>query len=125
MTQTQLANHARSVVNQIDPARDVSALSAKFTPILASEIPKPVLYYNYHVGECKDLIFGVGLVDYATARCLADLELPKIVRICIKEIDQRGLKSEGIYRVRFFVNEHVIIVYFFFRCPVGMLLYKK
>ena len=25
--------------------------------------------------------------------------MPKIVRICIEEIDKRGLESEGIYRV--------------------------
>lgn len=61
--------------------------------------PKRVLYTNYYVGDCNDLIFGVGLVDYATSRGLHDGELPKIVRICISEVDRRGLQSEGIYRV--------------------------
>ncbi|KAG6827483.1 hypothetical protein H0H92_011586 [Tricholoma furcatifolium] len=39
------------------------------------------------------------LLDYATAKGLQDGEVPKIVRICIREIDRRGLESEGIYRV--------------------------
>jgi hypothetical protein len=39
------------------------------------------------------------LVDYATAKSLQDGDIPKIIRICIREIDQRGLESEGIYRV--------------------------
>jgi hypothetical protein len=55
------------------------------------------------VGECNDLIFGVSLADYATARALLEGEIPKIVRICIREIDQRGLEAEGIYRVS--INE--------------------
>lgn len=66
---------------------------------LASSIPTPILYHNYHVGECKDLIFGFSLQDYATSRDLPEGEIPKIVRICIEEVDRRGLDAEGIYRV--------------------------
>lgn len=66
---------------------------------LASAIPDPILYQHGQVGSCNDLLFGISLVDYATAKGLQDGEVPKIIRICIKEIDQRGLESEGIYRV--------------------------
>jgi hypothetical protein len=66
---------------------------------LASSIPKPIRYHNFYVGECKDLIFGFSLQDYATARDLPEGEIPKIVRICIEEVDRRGLDVEGIYRV--------------------------
>ena len=66
---------------------------------LASSIPSPILYHNFYVGECKDLIFGFSLQDYATARDLPEGEIPKIVRICIDEVDRRGLDTEGIYRV--------------------------
>lgn len=45
------------------------------------------------------MIFGFSLQDYATARDLPEGEIPKIVRICIEEVDRRGLDSEGIYRV--------------------------
>lgn len=47
-------------------------------------------------------------MDYATARGLGGggtggtvgpEYTPKIVRICVQEVDQRGLGSEGIYRV--------------------------
>ncbi|EGO28450.1 hypothetical protein SERLADRAFT_445900 [Serpula lacrymans var. lacrymans S7.9] len=99
MTQTQLSSHARSMVDKISPKKDVADVGSIIQRSLASATLKPILYYNYNVGECSDLIFGVSLVDYATARSLGEGEIPKIVRICIKEIDQRGLESEGIYRV--------------------------
>ena len=57
-----------------------------------------MLYYNYHVGECRDLIFGVSLADYATARG-SENDVPIVLRLCIEEIDKRGLDAEGIYRV--------------------------
>lgn len=62
--------------------------------------PRRTLYTNYYVGDCNDLIFGVSLVDYATSRGLQDGQVPKIMRICIHEVEKRGLTTEGIYRVR-------------------------
>ena len=87
------------MVEKIAPQRDSAAIAANIPRILSSLTPRPVYYYNFNVGECKDLIFGVSLVDYATARGLAEGEIPKIVRICIEDIDRRGLEAEGIYRV--------------------------
>jgi hypothetical protein len=101
MTQTQLSEHARSMVTKISPEKDVSLVTTHIPRALTSLIPKPIFYYNYNVGECSDLIFGVSLVDYATSRGLGETEIPKIMRICIQEIDERGLESEGIYRVRY------------------------
>ncbi|KAF8225789.1 RhoGAP-domain-containing protein [Tricholoma matsutake] len=98
-TQTQLSSHARAIVNQISPEKDVAMLKAHTPRSLASAIPDPILYQHGQVGSCNDLLFGISLVDYATAKGLQDGEVPKIIRICIKEIDQRGLESEGIYRV--------------------------
>ncbi|KAG1749647.1 uncharacterized protein EDB91DRAFT_1108879 [Suillus paluster] len=98
-TQTQLSSHGRSVVDKISPEKDVSLVTTYIPRSLASAIAKPILYYNYNVGECCDLIFGFSLVDYATARGLGEGEVPKIVRICVQEVDQRGLDAEGIYRV--------------------------
>ncbi|KAG9314701.1 hypothetical protein JVU11DRAFT_5510 [Chiua virens] len=99
MTQTQLSEHARSVVAKISPEKDVSLVTAHIPRALASLIPKPIFYYNYNVGECSDLIFGVSLVDYATSRGPGEIDIPKIVKICIQEVDERGLEAEGIYRV--------------------------
>ncbi|KAH9836530.1 RhoGAP-domain-containing protein, partial [Rhodofomes roseus] len=102
-TQSQICEHGRRSVQRISSARDSAIVGYNIPRLLAAAIPKPVYYYNYNVGECKDLIFGVSLVDYATARNLQGAEgeqgVPKIVRICVKEIDKRGLECEGIYRV--------------------------
>jgi hypothetical protein len=99
-TQTQLATHLRAFVDRIAPGADAAALASRLPRALASSVPRPTLYYNYRVGECEDLLFGVSLVDYATSRALADGDMPKIVRLCIAEIEARGLDAEGIYRVR-------------------------
>ncbi|KAH9060786.1 hypothetical protein EDB87DRAFT_1808472 [Lactarius vividus] len=97
-TQNHLATHARSVVEKVSSETDTSLLSSSLRHSLAVSIPPPTLYYNYHVGECQDLIFGVTLVDYATARG-SENDVPKIVKICIEEVDKRGSDAEGIYRV--------------------------
>jgi hypothetical protein len=100
VTQTQLSSHLREAVNKISPAADVHALAQRIPRYMASATPPPTLYHNYAVGECNDLIFGVSLVDYAQSRGLSEGQVPKIVKICVQEVDQRGLENEGIYRVR-------------------------
>ncbi|KAJ3556479.1 hypothetical protein NM688_g2008 [Phlebia brevispora] len=99
VTQTQLCGHARRMVDKINPEQDTAVISNSIPQLLATQTPKPMYYQNYSVGECRDLIFGVSLVDYATAKGLGEGDIPKIVRICIKEIDERGLDAEGLYRV--------------------------
>ncbi|KAG5653500.1 hypothetical protein H0H81_012710 [Sphagnurus paluster] len=105
-TQTQLSSHARAQVDKISHEKDVAKLKAYIPRSLASAIPEPILYQHGVVGSCNDLIFGFSLVDYATAKGLQDGETPKIIRICIQEIDRRGLESEGIYRVS---GRHAIV----------------
>ncbi|KAK7064562.1 Rho GTPase-activating protein 27 [Favolaschia claudopus] len=105
-TQAQLSIHARSVVDKISPETDTSKLQASIPRSLASAIPDRELYESGHVGPCNDLIFGFSLLDYAMAHNLPEGEPPKIVRICIKELDQRGLECEGIYRVS---GRHAIV----------------
>lgn len=99
MTQTQLAGHLGECVARIQPQADVAAIAQRIPRLLERAVPPRVLYTNYAIGECNDLIFGVSLVDYAQARGLADGDIPKIVRLCIQEVDARGLEAEGIYRV--------------------------
>ncbi|KAK0473304.1 hypothetical protein IW261DRAFT_1505427 [Armillaria novae-zelandiae] len=98
-TQTQLSTHARSAVDRISPEKDVARVTAYIPRSLASAIPEPVLYQHGLVGECKDLIFGFSLVGYATSKNLSDGDIPKIVKMCVAEIDSRGSEAEGIYRV--------------------------
>lgn len=87
------------MVDHIAPRTDTLNRLAGVKASFDLAIPKPILYYNYHVGECQDLIFGVSLTDYATARGLPEGDIPRIVKLCIAYIDERGLKAEGIYRV--------------------------
>lgn len=98
-TQAQMSDYTRAFVDKINPEKDTTLVTVNIPRLLALATPKPLYYDNFAVGECRDLIFGVSLVDYATAKGLADGEIPKIVRLCIREIDQRGLEAEGIYRV--------------------------
>ena len=88
-------------MDKISPEKDVAKLKAYIPRSLASAIPERILYQHGSVGSCNDLIFGFSLADYATSKGLQDGEIPKIVRICIQEIDKRGLEAEGIYRVAF------------------------
>lgn len=97
-TSCQLSTTLAEVVDEINPAQDLQRLRQLTNATLAQAIPKRTLYYNYQVGECKDMLFGVSLVDYASSRGLKDNELPKIVELCIAEVEARGLKTEGIYR---------------------------
>ena len=91
--------HAQGFVSRIFPQKDTYFLSSVIPRYLQQAIPRRTLYTNYYVGDCNDLIFGVSLVDYATSRSLHEGEVPKIVKICIAEVEKRGLNSEGIYRV--------------------------
>ncbi|KAH9964547.1 hypothetical protein BC827DRAFT_1259589 [Russula dissimulans] len=98
-TQNYLATHIRGVIENVSAETDTSILATSLSRSLALSIPAPTLYYNYHVGECQDLIFGVSLADYATARGTEN-DAPRIFRICIDEMDKRGLDAEGIYRLQ-------------------------
>ncbi|KAG8835577.1 hypothetical protein FRC18_000266 [Serendipita sp. 400] len=98
-TGSQVSTGLHGIAHQIRPSYDLQHLRQLTSKTLAAAIPKPTLYQNYQIGECKDMLFGVSLVDYASSRSLRDHELPKIVSLCIAEIDTRGLKTEGIYRV--------------------------
>ncbi|KAF5336909.1 hypothetical protein D9611_003445 [Ephemerocybe angulata] len=105
-TQTQLSSHVRTFVDRISPEKDLLKVKSNIPRSLASAIPDPILYEHGQVGSCNDLIFGFSLVDYSTSKGLQDGEIPKIVKICIDSIDQRGLESEGIYRVS---GRHAVI----------------
>ncbi|KAG8906807.1 hypothetical protein FRB99_006074 [Tulasnella sp. 403] len=140
-TNSQLAGHIGSSVAKVSLERDRDILTQSFAQVdvaLRRALP-PTLYFNYLVGESKDLIFGVGLVDYATARGLtggpgvalglagggkahakegstgkpvrgedrirqdsigsAHETVPRLVQLCVRDIDRRGLNTEGIYRI--------------------------
>ena len=105
-TNLQLTSHGAQQVERVSTGRDMGGVRTYIGQSLASSIPNPIPYHNFYVGECRDLIFGFSLQDYATSRDLPEGEIPKIVRICIEEVDRRGLDSEGIYRVS--LSRHVV-----------------
>lgn len=100
-TSSQVASHVQETIDAIVPEKDRQRLKQATATQLAASIPKPILYHNFHVGESKHLIMGISLVDYASARGLKDNAVPRIVEICIREVEARGLNSEGIYRVSY------------------------
>ncbi|KAH9007692.1 hypothetical protein EDB83DRAFT_2681746 [Lactarius deliciosus] len=91
-----LAADARSAVENISAETDTSILAASLRSSLALSIPSRTLYHNYDVGECPDLVFGLSLADYATARGSQN-NVPTILMLCIEEVEKRGLEAEGIY----------------------------
>lgn len=111
-------------MDRISPEKDVARVTAYIPRSLASAIPEPVLYQHGLVGECKDLIFGFSLAGYATSKNLPDGDIPKIVKMCVAEIDSRGSEAEGIYRVSFQILLGMLIKIFsgFWStccCPIG------
>lgn len=118
-TNSQLSNTLVDIVDEIDPLHDLQHLRQLTASTLTQAIPKKILYYNYQVGECMDMLFGVSLVDYASSRGLKDGELPKIVSLCIADVETRGLRNEGIYRVSLLLSQkHRLID--LHRCPVNI-----
>ncbi|KAH9010251.1 Rho GTPase activation protein, partial [Lactarius hengduanensis] len=74
---------------------DTSDLRASFCRAFAFSIPPPTLYRNNRPGAYSDLIFGIPLVDLTTN----EDNVPKVMRMCIEEVEKRGLNTKGIYWV--------------------------
>ena len=88
----------RAVVKTALAGGDVSDLRASFRQALTFSIPPFTLYRGYSPpGVYSELIFGVPLVDLETTQD----NVPKVMRMCIEEIEKRGLKTKNIYAVSF------------------------
>jgi hypothetical protein len=72
-----------------------SDLRASFRRALSFSIPPPAFYRSYCPGAHSDLVFGVPLVDLATN----EDKVPKVLRMCIEEVEKWGLNYTGIYSV--------------------------
>ncbi|KAI8328001.1 hypothetical protein BC941DRAFT_445931 [Chlamydoabsidia padenii] len=60
-------------------------------------MPSPIYYINHQVGECKNLLFGITLVEYSQRKGQSP---PLILSRCIEAVEKLGgLEKEGIYRV--------------------------
>jgi hypothetical protein len=94
-----LARSTRAEVEKVLARRNTSEpdLRASFRHALSSSIPPPIFYRNYCPGTHSDssLIFGVPLVDLETDQD----NVPKVMSICMEEVEKRGLYTKGIYLV--------------------------
>ncbi|KAI9456970.1 Rho GTPase activation protein [Lactarius psammicola] len=90
-----LAMSTRAEVEKALAGTDTSDLRAAFRRALSYSIPPPTLYRNYRSGVYSDLIFGVPLADVKTN----EDNVPKVMGMCIEEIEKRGLNTKGIYLV--------------------------
>ena len=78
--------------------KDVSDLRACFRQALSFSIPPFTLYRNYNrLGPYSELISGLPLVDLETTQD----DVPKVMRMCIEEVEKRGLKTKNLYLVSF------------------------
>jgi hypothetical protein len=75
---------------------DTSDLRVTFRQALSLSTPPLTLYCNYHPGGYSNLIFGVPLVHHE----VNEENVPKVVRMCIDEVEKRGLNIDKIYSVR-------------------------
>ena len=87
-------NTKAEVENVLDTT-DTSDLRASFRRALSFSIPPLTVYRNYRLGGYSNLIFGVPLVDLATS----EGTVPKVMRMCMEEIEKRGPDIDGIYDI--------------------------
>ena len=93
-----LAMSTRVEVEKALASRDTfeNDLRASFRCGLSFSVPLPAFYRRYCPGaHHPDLVFGVPLVDLATN----EEKVPKVMRMCMEEVEKRGLSANKIYSV--------------------------
>ena len=89
----------RAEVEKAFAETDMSGLRVSFRRDLSYAIPLSTLY---RPGAYSDLVFGVHLVDVGTN----EDNVPKLMRMCMEEVEKRGLNSNKIYSVSW--SKHVL-----------------
>jgi hypothetical protein len=92
-----LAMGARAEVEKVFTGTDTSSLRASFDHCFSLSIPPLTLYCNYHPDAYSDLIFGLPLMNSASATIQDNV--PKVITLCIEEVEKRGLDTHKIYSV--------------------------
>ncbi|KAN0140322.1 hypothetical protein V8E53_002218 [Lactarius tabidus] len=72
---------------------DTSDLRESLNRALSFSIPPLTLYRNCRPGGYSNLIFGVPLLGHG----ISDDKVPKVMRMCIEEVEKRGLNMDKIY----------------------------
>ncbi|KAI9433313.1 Rho GTPase activation protein [Lactarius indigo] len=73
--------------------RDESNLTGSFRRAFSNSVPPLTLYRNYRSNGNSKLIFGVPLVDHTANQYY----VPKVIGMCIAEVEKRGLNANKIY----------------------------
>jgi hypothetical protein len=98
---TACAKHkdiAKSTEAEVENAlcgTETSDLKLSLRRAISIYTPPLVLYRNYHPGGYSNLIFGDPLVDHG----VTEDKVPKVMRMCIDEVEKRGLDIDDIYWV--------------------------
>jgi hypothetical protein len=92
-----LAMSTRTEVEKALAGTDTSDLRAYFHRAHSFSIPPPALYRSFRPSTLaySDMTFGVPLVDVESH----EDHVPKVMRMCMEEVEKRGLDIEGIYTV--------------------------
>ena len=90
-----LAINIKSGVENALGRADTSDLKASFRRALSFSIPPLALYRNYRPYGYLNLNFGVPMVDHE----MNEDNVPKVMRMCIEEVEKRGLNLHSIYSV--------------------------
>jgi hypothetical protein len=88
-----VATSTRAEVEKALGGADSSILRVSFRRALRLSTPPFTIYRNYHPGAFSDSLFGVPLVDITTDQD----NIPKVIRMCIEEVEKRGLNTKKIY----------------------------
>ncbi|KAH9020709.1 Rho GTPase activation protein [Lactarius hengduanensis] len=88
-----LAMSTRAEVAKALAGTDTSGLTASFRHSLSLSVPPLALYCNHLPDAYSDLIFGVPFLDLTTN----EDNVPKVMRMCIDEVEKRGLNTHKIY----------------------------
>ncbi|KAI9453211.1 Rho GTPase activation protein [Lactarius psammicola] len=91
-----LAMNTSAEVEKALDGTDMSGLRASFGHALSFSIPPLTLYCNYRPDAYSDLVFGVPLVNHKANQD----NVPKVIRMCIEEVEKRGLNTHKIYSLR-------------------------
>ncbi|KAH9037706.1 RhoGAP domain-containing protein [Lactarius hengduanensis] len=87
-----LAMSTSAEVEKTLAGTDTSDLEASFGHALSFSIPPLTLYCNYRPNASSNLIFGVPLVNLTANQ-------DNVIRMCIEEVEKRGLNTHKIYSV--------------------------
>ncbi|KAF8269717.1 hypothetical protein EI94DRAFT_906828 [Lactarius quietus] len=99
-----LAMSARAEVEKAVAGTDTSGLKASFDHGFSLSIPPLTLYCNYRPDAYSDLIFGLPLANPATNQG----HVPKVIRMCIEEVEKRGLDTHKIYSVGSIYDQEIL-----------------